>query len=120
MESESQPEDSDAEEMQRIISQSKVHDEDSDSDDEEGESDDEEGENEMDEESEVNSSEDEEMADNSGEEEAKTNKGKSGKSALRSQITQEKEIRNKEAEMRSKHGAQPKSISDFERLLIAD
>ena len=40
MKSESQPEDSDAEEMQRIISQSKVHDEDSDSDDEEGESDD--------------------------------------------------------------------------------
>ena len=54
------------------------------------------------------------------EEESKTAKPKSGKSALRSQINQEKEIRAKEAEMRKKEGAQPKTINDFERLLVAD
>jgi rRNA biogenesis protein RRP5 len=71
-------------------------------------------------EDEINSSEDEEMAEPSEEESKTAVKSKSGKSALRSQITLEKEIRAKEAEMRSKDGAKPKSINDFERLLIAD
>lgn len=60
------------------------------------------------------------MAEPSEEESKTAVKSKSGKSALRSQITLEKEIRAKEAEMRSKDGAKPKTINDFERLLIAD
>ena len=32
----------------------------------------------------------------------------------------EKTIRAKEAEMRSSDGAAPKSVNDFERLLVAD
>jgi hypothetical protein len=43
-----------------------------------------------------------------------------GKKALRAQINQEKEIRAKEALMRSGKGANPQSVNDFERLLVAD
>ena len=42
-----------------------------------------------------------------------------GKKVLRQQITQEKQIRAKEARMRDE-GDQPKSMNDFERLLVAD
>lgn len=48
------------------------------------------------------------------------NKKKSGKSTLKKQIAAEKEIRDKEAALRSKDGAQPKSVNDFERMLVAD
>lgn len=40
--------------------------------------------------------------------------------ALREQITQEKQIRAKEASMRSKTGSEPTSVNDYERLLVAD
>lgn len=47
-------------------------------------------------------------------------KQKSGKKALRAQIEIEKNIRQKEAEMRSANGAVPTSVNDFERMLVAD
>ena len=86
----------------------------------------EEGESEEEDSDAIKTSEDEEMpsdhseSESDSDEESKQTKKKSGKSALRAQITQEKEIRKKEREMRSKDGAQPKSINDFERLLVAD
>ena len=45
---------------------------------------------------------------------------KSGKKALRAQLDLEKSIRAKEAEMRSKDGAVPKTVNDFERMLVSD
>lgn len=47
-------------------------------------------------------------------------KKKSGKKALRAQLELEKTIRQKEAQMRSADGAQPTSVNDFERMLVAD
>jgi len=49
-----------------------------------------------------------------------TKTSKSGKKALRAQLELEKTIRAKEAEMRSKDGAAPKSVNDYERMLVSD
>jgi len=104
-------EDSDADDIARINNYK-------DDDDEEMEShgDDESGEGESDDES--NESEDVEMSEsNSG---GGDKKKLTGKKALRAQITQEKEIRAKENQIRSSEGANPQSVNDFERLLVAD
>ena len=43
-----------------------------------------------------------------------------GKKALRAQIEAERNIRTKEAQMRDGKGVEPKSVNDYERLLVAD
>ena len=104
-------EDSDADDMARINNYK--------DDDEEMEShdaDDESGEGESDDES--NESEDVEMSESNSSGGYK--KKLTGKKALRAQITQEKEIRAKENQIRSSEGANPQSVNDFERLLVAD
>lgn len=65
--------------------------------------------------------------DESGEEEQEEesseedmSRKKSGKKALRQQLDAEIEIRNKEKEMRSKDGVAPRSVNDFERMLVAN
>lgn len=68
-----------------------------------------------------NSSSDGEGNDDDDEEEDASKKpSKSGKKALRAQLELEKSIRAKEAEMRSKDGAVPKTVNDFERMLVSD
>ena len=69
-----------------------------------------------------NSSSDGEGNDDEDDEEEDASKkpSKSGKKALRAQLELEKSIRAKEAEMRSKDGAVPKSVNDFERMLVSD
>lgn len=106
--------DSDEEDMKRIISKQHGGEDESDADMESGEEelgddDDEEMESDM------NDSEEGEAEDS---EEIQTKL--TGKKALRAKITEEKEIRKKEAGMRSTQGDQPKNINDFERLLVAD
>lgn len=105
-------EDSDADDMARINNYK-------DDDDEEMEShdDDESGEGESDDES--NESEDVDMSE-SNSSGGGDKKKLTGKKALRAQITQEKEIRAKENQIRSSEGANPQSVNDFERLLVAD
>jgi hypothetical protein len=104
-------EDSDADDIARINNYK-------DDDDEEMEShgDDESGEGESDDES--NESEDVEMSESNSS--GGDKKKLTGKKALRAQITQEKEIRAKENQIRSSEGANPQSVNDFERLLVAD
>ena len=58
--------------------------------------------------------------DSSDDEKKDGKKKKSGKKALRAQLRQEQEIRDKEQAMRSKFGAVPEKMEDFERLLVAD
>ena len=58
--------------------------------------------------------------DDDEEEDASKKPSKSGKKALRAQLELEKTIRAKEAEMRSKDGAAPKTVNDFERMLVSD
>lgn len=83
---------------------------------EEGDS--EEADSDMEGDSEEAEEEDEEKA--SSDEDTKKKSSKSGKKALRAQLEIEKEIRAKEASMRNPDGAVPKSVNDFERLLVAD
>ena len=59
-------------------------------------------------------------SDSDEESKVETQKPKSGKNALKKQLALEQEIRDKEAAMRSKEGAQPQSVNDFERMLVAD
>ena len=111
-----QDDDSDAEEMQRIIKESKVYeegeeDEDMEDDEEEGEDEEEDGE---DEDEDMNSSSDEEEK----EDQKKTAK-QSGKQALKARVKEEQEIRLKEKNMRN-NTDQPTSIDDYERLVVAN
>ena len=97
-----QDDDSDNEEMQRIIKESKVYD-------------DEEKEEEEDEDM-----EEEEDMEESGDEESKVaSKSKSGKQSLKSRVKEEQEIRLKEKHMRD-NTDQPQSIDDFERLVVSN
>lgn len=101
---EEEMEDSDAEDMARI--QSKNYD-DSDADMESAEDDDQEsGEDSNDDDDEDSEAEDVDMNSDSDSGSEKVEKLK-GKKALRAQITQEKEIRQKEQQMRSAKGANP-------------
>jgi hypothetical protein len=112
-EEDEEAEDSDAEDMARIQNYGSDEEMKSGSD----QDDDEEMESGLD--SEEGEDEDVEMSSSSGSEK-KGEKKLSGKQALRAQITQEKEIRAKEAQMRSTDGSNPQTVNDFERLLIAD
>ena len=106
-------EDSDADDMARINNYKDDVDEEMESHDND---DDESGEGESDDES--NESEDVEMSESNSS--GGDKKKLTGKKALRAQITQEKEIRAKENQIRSSEGANPQSVNDFERLLVAD
>lgn len=108
-------EDSDAEDMKKILSKNY------DDSDEEMNDDEEQGESGLDDDEEMESENSEgEEAEDSDVEMQESDKKLTGKKALRAQINQEKEIRSKEALMRSGKGANPQSVNDFERLLVAD
>jgi rRNA biogenesis protein RRP5 len=115
-----QDDDSDAEEMQRIIKESKVYE-----DEEEEEEEDEEmeglQEEDEDDDEEMEDEEDEERFGESSDEdeEEKTAKGKSGKTSLKARIKEEQEIRLKEKNMRGGTDV-PTSVDDFERLVVSN
>lgn len=113
-----QNDDSDEEEMQRIIKENKVYS--SESDDEDDENDDAEDmeDEDMEEIEEEDEEEDEDMNSGSSDEE-ETKKGTSGKQSLKARIKEEQEIRKKEKDMRN-NTDQPKSIDDFERLVVSN
>lgn len=91
-----QDDDSDAEEMQRIIQEDKVYSDSEEDKDEDEEDDDEDMEDEQDlEDIEEQEDEDEEMNSASSDEEV-AGKGTSGKQTLKARIKEEQEIRRKE------------------------
>lgn len=112
-----QNDDSDEEEMQRIIRESKTYD-----DEEEDKGDDDvemkEGDDEEDDEDEDGEDEEDENMQSSSEDEGAT-KGKSGKQSLKSRIKEEQKIRLKEKNMRN-NTDQPKTIDDYERLVVSN
>lgn len=119
-------EDSDADLMKRLITDSKKYDnKDEEDDDEASDVDEEEGEQEIEEDEESSGEEDEQMKAQSESEDSeaeKKPKNMSGKQALKKQIADEKKTRAKEADMRAEdgEGKQNFDINDYERLLQAD
>jgi rRNA biogenesis protein RRP5 len=115
-----QEDDSDAEEMQRIIQENKVY-SDSEEEDEDENEDDEEMEDMEEIEEEEDEEEDEDMNSGSSDEEeaAGAKMGASGKQTLKARIKEEQEIRKKEKNMRN-NTDQPKNIDDFERLVVSN
>jgi len=107
-------EDSDAEEMKRLINYDEQSEEDDESMKEDSDDDDEEeGEEEVDPEDDS-----EEEQSDSEEVEVKT-KSKLKKRSLKDRLVEEQEIRDKEKRMRSGDNS-PTDIDDFERLLVAN
>lgn len=114
-----QNDDSDEEEMQRIIRESKVYE---DSNDEKDKDEDEDKENDDDEEAEdedEEEDEDEDAMDVDDSDDDQKAHGKSGKQSLKARIKEEQAIRLKEKNIRN-NTDQPKSIDDFERLVVAN